>query len=119
MDWCVQPFEQANHAPVITVNDDQSPDATVIEVRPGTQVQFEANAEDPDGDAVRFQWYQYPEAGTYAGPVKLPNADRAICSFTAPSTSRTETVHLILEVKDDGVPPLTSYRRCVARIVPE
>jgi hypothetical protein len=30
-----------------------------------------------------------------------------------PSDAAGKTIHVILEIKDDGLPPLTSYRRIV------
>jgi hypothetical protein len=39
-------------------------------------------------------------------------------SFTAPSVGSSQTVHIILEVTDNGRPNLTSYRRLVVTVEP-
>ena len=39
-------------------------------------------------------------------------------TFPAPRSSSARTIHFILEVTDNGSPPLTSYRRIVLTIDP-
>ena len=40
-------------------------------------------------------------------------ADQVETSFVMPEARPGETIHIILEVTDDGEPALTSYRRIV------
>ena len=117
MLWSVTPDrDDANHEPIARV-----PRGLLdINVRPGQRVQLVGFAKDPDGDDVTSKWWQYPEAGTYPGTVDLTtNGSRHISAarFTVPrDAQRGQTIHVILEVEDDGTPPMTSYQRVVATV---
>jgi hypothetical protein len=116
MDWCVQLFARANHNPVAVVNADRSRRALRIDVRPGERVVLDARAStDPDGDRLGFRWSVYEEAGSGDADTALSGADgpRATASVTA---GRAATVHLVLEVVDDGTPPLSAYRRVLLQV---
>lgn len=113
-DWCVMDYENANHAPVVTL---ESP--ADLTAKPGDMVQLEGSAADPDGDELTYSWWQYPEAGTYAGTVDIRNASRQQASFNIPEDATAgETFHIILEVTDSGVPSLTRYQRVIVNISP-
>jgi hypothetical protein len=110
-DWCVKDFKDANHAPVPTVVGPL--DRTV---RPGERVKLAATATDPDGDKLTYKWWHYADASSAESLVSIVDAaspDRA--SFVVPNEPG-RTVHIILEVTDDGTPPLTCYRRIVFTI---
>lgn len=67
LQWTVTDrFEDANHAPSITVR--QGVD---IRAKAGATVPLTAAVLDPDGDAVDLTWWQYREAGTYPGGVDI------------------------------------------------
>jgi len=69
---------------------------------------------DPDGDTLSCRWWVYDEASHYPrATVELRGADRAEAALGVPRD--TLHLHVILEVTDDGEPPLTSYRRVVIR----
>lgn len=68
---------------------------------------------DPDGDALTYRWWIYPEAGTYDGEVAIDGADTPQAVLHIPSGAGGETIHVILEVIDDGAPALRSYRRII------
>jgi hypothetical protein len=60
---------------------------------------------DPDGDELAFNWWQYQEADTYKGEVKIDNIQRSDISFTIPEdVNKGETIHIVCEVKDNGEP---------------
>ncbi|MBE7539040.1 MAG: DUF1593 domain-containing protein [Opitutaceae bacterium] len=114
MDWCVKPREEANHAPRAVVDGDGSAGIIQIVVRAGERLAFDAGGSgDPDGDRLRFRWWQYREAGTFPGVVALEGANSEKVQLAAPEAEAGQTVHLILEVTDEGEPSLTSYRRIV------
>ena len=115
LDWCVHPFDGANHPPRPVVA------GTLRRSVPsGQRVTLDASGStDPDGDALDFTWHHYPEPGSYRGPVvTLDGHDHPVASFVAPKVDAPETIHLILTVTDRGDPPLTRYARAVLTLVP-
>jgi hypothetical protein len=116
MDWCVQPFARANHNPVAAVNADRSRRPLVIDVRVGDRVVLDAAAStDPDGDRLAFRWWVYEEAGGAGAAVTLSGADGSRVSASV-GAEGAGSLHLVLEVVDDGTPPLTAYRRVVLHV---
>jgi len=120
MDWSVAGDRSAaNHNPVAVVNGDKTKGVLRVEVTSGKEVALSAEGtSDPDGNRLRFTWYQYPEAGSLAGSVDVIEAHAERCRFMAPQVKKPETVHVILEVRDDGSPNLVSYRRAIVTVVP-
>jgi hypothetical protein len=71
-------------------------------------------AEDPDGDLLRFKWWVYREAGIYSGSPPLEGADSPEVSLTIPQNFEAgQTLHLILEVRDQAEHPMTRYQRVI------
>jgi hypothetical protein len=115
MDWCVRPLTEANHPPHVVLNRDVSQRPITIEVPVGTSTHLScAGSSDPDGNELTYEWFVYPEAGTYHGEVRL-EATGAEIDFTLPTDADGETNHVIVAVRDRGDPPLTRYRRAVLR----
>ncbi|MEK7388752.1 MAG: PKD domain-containing protein [Elusimicrobiota bacterium] len=114
MDWCVKPFNQANHAPVAVVNG-----ALSRTVTSGQTVTLDASgSSDPDGNALSYNWWRYLEASGYKGALAISNGAGAVASFTAPNVVSPQTIHIILEVKDAGAPNLVAYQRVVVTVNP-
>jgi hypothetical protein len=114
MDWCVKPFAQANHAPVAGIRG--GPQRTVSS---GTIVPLNASgSSDPDGHALSYGWFGYPEAGSYQGSLVIQNPNLIEANFVAPTVSSAQTVHVVLRVTDDGEPRLARYQRLVIRVEP-
>ncbi len=117
MDWCIQSFEEANHAPVAKIN--QPAEFTV---KSGEIFKLDADGSyDPDGDGLSYWWFQYPEAGTYDGLVNFrPFADNLynVHTIRAPQVESPQTVHFILKVTDKGSPALSRYQRVIVTIEP-
>ncbi|MDX1286386.1 MAG: hypothetical protein R3182_15310, partial [Draconibacterium sp.] len=111
-DWCVKPFEEANHPPVVKV------DKLNVSTKPGSKIQLNAKGtSDPDGDKLNYKWWQYEEADTFAGSLDIENSTQQKVSFTVPSDAKSgETIHIIVEVSDNGLPQLTRYQRVVLTI---
>lgn len=120
MDWTVNDYANANHPPVARLDCPAE-----ITARVGDKVELGAAAStDPDGDELSFRWYYYQEPGTFniatartGNPLKIENADKAEASFIVPKTERYGTMHIIVEVKDNGKPSLTRYQRVVVNVV--
>lgn len=108
-DWCVKPYAEANHPPVV-----QLATTEALKVKAGETVNLTATLSDPDGDALSVRWWPYQEVGTYPAAITLSGATAPELAFTVPGDlSAGQTIHLILEVTDDGEPALTRYGRVV------
>ena len=117
MVWCVKPARSANHPPLAVLNRDKGVGAMELKARPGETVKLTAaGSSDPDGDRLSFHWFVYQEAGTYARNVSLSDATAEATALTVPADAVGKTVHVVLEVTDDGEPALTRYRRAVIRV---
>ncbi len=111
-DWCVMSPEEANHAPEVSV--DGSLD---ISAKAGETVQLNGEAIDPDGDALSYKWWQYQEAGTYDNVVSIEKANTSDAEITIPEDVQPgQTIHLILEVTDNGSPELKKFARVIVTI---
>lgn len=114
LDWCVKPFKEANHPPHLTVNGSQGTEILYLHAKAGTEVKLDAAASrDLDGNRLHFDWFQYPETGTYRGGIEIDRAKTATASVRIPKDAAGTTVHVVLAATDDGQPPLTRYRRAV------
>jgi hypothetical protein len=123
MDWTMKPYAEANHPPVVKLGH-----AAQLTAKPGARVDLSAEgSSDPDGNALTYEWFYYPEPGTMATsqsrtgqPVKIEDADKPKAWFTVPTgrVLRFGTMHIILAVTDRGTPPLTRYRRVIVTVAP-
>lgn len=112
-DWCVNEFNEANHAPVIQLNGPLNQT-----VKAGETVKLAASASDPDRDKLTCKWWQYADADSVTETVTIANNDSwDDASFVVPNESGKQ-VHIILEVADEGVPALTCYQRVIFEIRP-
>ncbi len=126
MDWCVaDEFGKANHAPQGVVQGDRSLQPIEIKVSPGSRVTLDARgSRDPDGQPISYHWFPYREVGTYPiqfdeRNLEIHDRDKAVAYFTAPQVESLKTIHLILELKDQGEPVLTGYRRVIVTVDPK
>ena len=118
MDWCTaDTFEKANHNPVAAFRGDKSRAVTKVWAASGQRMNLSAaGTRDPDGDNVAYRWFVYNEAGTFKGPVQIEGSTSQEASFVTPQVDKPESLHIILEVRDDGQPPLFSYRRIIITV---
>lgn len=112
LDWCVKRYDDANHAPRVSDRVDK------VNVRSGEKVKLSIKASDPDKDELHYNWYFYPEEGTYNGDFPRLSATGSTATFTAPTSTSVKTLHVIVEVIDNGTPALTSYHRYIVSVSP-
>lgn len=118
LDWCVKPFAEANHPPRITLNGSSETAVLRLYARAGTELPLNAKVLDPDGHAVRLDWFHYSEPGTYSGEVKIDATNRSAI-VRVPNDAAGKNFHIVVAATDAGEPPLTRYRRAVVEVSDE
>lgn len=119
MDWCVKTRSETNHHPIAILNGQSGSGILHIDATPGDIIELDAgNSNDPDGNNLSAGWFVYREAGTYQNEISLSAIRGMKTSFVAPDVKNQETIHVILQLRNDGKPPLYSFRRAVVSIKP-
>lgn len=121
MDWCVEPFAEANHPPRAVINEDRSGRIYNVEAVAGDRLILDASGSaDPDpGQSLNYSWYFYPEAGTFQGGFPSLKAGDPVQHILVPEESAGKQIHLILDVSDDSrIAPMHDIRRIVINIIP-
>ena len=114
MDWTINNFENANHAPVAKLNHENE-----IEVKSGEEIHLDASvSEDPDGDKLSYEWIYYREAGTYSSMLELGKKNEAQLKLTILKVDTPKKLHFIVAVTDNGEPKLTNYQRVILTVKP-
>jgi hypothetical protein len=115
--WAVSNYEDANHPPSVSVNENAGNDPIFIRTKPGKSIKLDASeSTDPDGDVLTYQWMLYPEAGTYEVTLNIVDADKKITTLVIPGDGKGKTLHVILCLSDNAELTLTSYKRIVIEI---
>ncbi len=115
MDWCTKSYKEANHPPVVVLN---NPDQ--ITVKSGQGFGLDAGAStDPDGDNLSFLWFNYPEAGSYKKLVTTSAENAHEVYVVAPEVQNKQTIHFIVKVTDKGMPALSRYKRVIVTVLPK
>lgn len=134
MDWTIQPYAKANHAPEPKVNGIGGLAPITFRARVGETLMLDAGgSRDPDGNRLSYRWFAYDEAGfDGAAPnpaleIKDARSARTSVKITARCAKSwldlpqltcppRRTAHLILAVTDNGTPALTRYRRVLIEV---
>jgi len=110
--WCVKEYSEVNHAPVVRLKCPAD-----MTVKPGDIIKLKGTAIDHDGDLLSYSWWQYAEAGTCDESVIIENAEKKSVSLVIPADAKPgKTIHIVLEVTDDGIPNLTRYKRVIITV---
>jgi hypothetical protein len=120
MDWCLaESYGQANHNPSAVLNGDRTKDVLNLSATAGETIALSAEgSSDPDGNTVRTKWWVYREAGSFRGELALSSSEGDKTSLIAPAVKKPETIHVILQLEDEGAPRLFAYRRAVITVNP-
>lgn len=117
MDWCVEPFTNANHNPLVVVNGNSDKTHLEINAKVNEKLVFDTfGSNDPDGNSLSFKWFFYNELSQTDCLLIEKQSNGRKCSLTIPPRLIGKTIHLILEVSDDGSPSLSSYKRIVINV---
>ncbi len=124
MDWTIEPYNKANHPPVVKLDN-----PTYIKAVQGERIDLSAvGTTDPDGDLLSYRWFCYEEAGTRGMSSARTGIKLDIMGYDHQKAwfivkkSRvmppgTGTIHIILAVTDNGTPRLTRYKRVIIDVV--
>lgn len=106
MAWSVSSsFRDANHAPVIQLNND-----VVIRAKPGDQLNLAATVNDPDGDLFEITWWQFRTFKT-TPVLTITSPNKLATKLVVPQNAKpNQTFSIVVEVKDKGKINLTSYK---------
>jgi hypothetical protein len=116
MDWSTSStFAQANHQPIAVVNGDKSRKVLEVSADGGSVALSAEGSSDPDSNTLSYAWSIYKEASTYSGTATIEGGSSATAKVAVPGDASGKTIHVILEVKDNGTPPLLAYRRVIIK----
>jgi hypothetical protein len=102
---------------VAVVNGDRTNRILMVQARPGEEIRLNASgSHDPDDDEITFRWFRYDEADSYAGDFEIEQPTQAVQNFVVPSDLGDGDIHLVLEVRDNGIPDLVAYRRVIIQL---
>lgn len=112
LKWSVTPkYADANHEPIVQV---EGP--LTIMATPGEKIHLNSAVSDPDKNGVSQIWWQF-HVGSYPGIVVIKNSHSAQAEVQIPNDAVAgQTIHIVLEATDNGVPSLTQYQRVVIKV---
>ena len=120
-DWAIMPYDQCNHAPVVTA------DALDCTAAPGAVVSLSGSASDPDGNELTVSWYVPAYACKYAAKTaedgtvfefEVPvTADGYAAQLTIPEDAQQGDVFVVnMQVKDQAERPMTRFAQFVTTV---
>ncbi len=118
MLWSVTSnYADANHHPMAVLNGDSSRGVLRVSAAAGNSVALDAaGSSDPDADSLSYKWFFYKEASSYDAAVTIASNSSVSASVQLPAGASGKTLHIVLEVRDDGSPNLYAYRRLIVTV---
>lgn len=118
MDWSItSKYADANHHPIAVLNGDKSRQVLEITAAAGASIELSAaGSSDPDGNSLTYSWSFYDEPSSYDGSVTIQNSASSSAKLEIPEDAGDKSIHIILEVHDDGSPNLYAYRRVIINV---
>jgi hypothetical protein len=119
MDWSISnKYDDANHHPVAFLNGDRTREVLYMTSVAGGVVELSAAGSiDPDGDSLNYFWSFYTGPSSYEGNVTIENSSYQAAQVSIPMDAAGKTIHIILEIKDNGKPKLYAYRRMIVNVI--
>ena len=112
LDWCVKPYDGANHPPVVRIRGERERTASA-----GDTVELDASGStDPDGDDLDVAWSIYPVDPDVSGRVTIEGRDATKARVVVPSMPAGTLIPILLTITDRGHPSLTRYGRVLLRV---
>ena len=118
MDWSITgKYAEANHHPIAVVNGDASRRVLEVAATAGSSVKLTAEgSKDPDANTLTYAWSFYEEPGFYKDPVSIRDSSSSAATVTIPADAGGRSIHVILELHDNGSPNLYAYRRVIIKV---
>lgn len=112
LKWSVtHEYSGANHAPVVKIEGPLN-----VLASPGETIKLNGAVSDPDGNKTDIKWWQF-QVGTYPRKISISNDNNARLKLLIPKDAATgQTIHIVLEVNDNGSPALTAYQRVIITV---
>ncbi len=119
LDWCVKPYEKANHRPALVVNGQGGPAPLVLSAKGGERLVFRTRgSHDPDRDRLHVRWMIYRDISDPHAPAPELSREGKVCRLRIPQALQDTAVQLIAELRDEGSPTLVTYKRIVIHVSP-
>ena len=120
MDWSItENYEDANHHPIAVLNGDKTRKVLTMTATTGLNIELNSTgSSDPDGDSLSYTWSFYDEPSSYDGSVTIQNSSSPSAKLVIPEDAGNKTIHIILEIHDNGSPNLYAYRRVIVEVQP-
>lgn len=118
MDWSITShYKDANHHPVAILNGDDSRQVLEVVASSGSSIEFSAaGSSDPDGHSLSYSWTFYNAPSSYDGELTIQNKASSSTKLDIPKNARGKTMHIVLEIHDNGTPNLYAYRRVIVKV---
>lgn len=120
MDWSItDSYKDANHHPIAVLNGDKTKALIETKATAGATIALNAaGSNDPDGDSLTYNWMFYEEPSTYKGAVTIQHNSSSSAKLEIPNDAGNKTIHIVLEIHDNGTPNLYAYRRVIVNVQP-